>query len=164
MFDCATVNASPLIYLSKSRLLNLLEVAAGRLVIPRMVLNELSVKEAVDGCLQRVLNMPTIQIVEHIDIPPVIQEWDLGPGESSVLAYAYGNSGTVAVLDDLAARRCAESLGLPLLGTLGLVLRARKSGIIPSAFSAISQLKSNGMYLSDRVINQVLELVDERIE
>jgi len=163
MFDCAVVNASPLIYLSKSGLLNLLELSAHRLVVPRVVLNELSVKEALDGCMQRVLDLPGICVVEAITIPDVIREWDLGPGESAVLAYALNNPGTPAILDDLAGRRCAETLGLPLRGTVGLVLRAKQSGAIPSALETFALLKSNGMYLSDHVINQVLGLVGERI-
>jgi predicted nucleic acid-binding protein len=101
--------------------------------------------------------------VEAIAIPDVIREWDLGPGESAVLAYALNNPGTPAILDDLAGRRCAETLGLPLRGTVGLVLRAKQSGAISSALETFALLKSNGMYLSDHVINQVLGLVGERI-
>lgn len=58
MTDCAAVNASPLIYLSKSGLLPLLEVSARELLVPRAVVEELGVKEAADGCLQRVLALP----------------------------------------------------------------------------------------------------------
>ena len=43
------------------------------------------------------------------DVPPGIAAWDLGPGESAVLAWAAARPGTIAVIDDLAARRCAAA-------------------------------------------------------
>lgn len=52
-----------------------------------------------------------------VETPPVlelIQSWDLGAGESSVLAWAYLNPGTEAIIEDLAARRCAATLGIPV--------------------------------------------------
>jgi len=51
-------------------------------------------------------------------IPPVIIAWDLGLGETEVLAWAYQNPGYEAVLDDRAARNCALSLNLPTRGTI----------------------------------------------
>ncbi|MGB3511246.1 MAG: DUF3368 domain-containing protein [Microcoleaceae cyanobacterium] len=42
-----------------------------------------------------------------------------------------------------------------------LVLTAKKRGIIPLARPVLEQLRQNGMYLSDRVINQALILVGE---
>ncbi|MEH2009054.1 MAG: DUF3368 domain-containing protein [Nostoc sp.] len=64
-------------------------------------------------------------------------------------------------MDDLAARRCAAVLGIPVLGTLGIVLTAKQRGKITRARPIIENLRSSGMYLSDRVINQALALVGE---
>lgn len=64
-------------------------------------------------------------------------------------------------MDDLLARRCAEALNIPVRGTLGLVLVAKQRGRIPSARAALMQLRTGGMYLSDRVMNEALKLVGE---
>nr|WP_267871621.1 DUF3368 domain-containing protein [Nostoc sp. CHAB 5715] len=64
-------------------------------------------------------------------------------------------------MDDLAARRCAAVLGIPVRGTLGIVLTAKQRGKITMARPIIENLRSSGMYLSDRAINQALALVDE---
>ena len=92
---------------------------------------------------------------------PIIQAWDLGLGESSVLAYSYVNAGTIAIIDDLAARRCAEALHIPLRGALGLVLIAKNRGVLPAARPVLLKLKQSGMYLSDRVLEKVLALIGE---
>ena len=56
--------------------------------------------------------------------------------------------GAVAVLDDLAGRRCAQALGLPIIGTLGLVLKAKLTGLIPSASEALDAITAAGLYIS----------------
>jgi len=73
-------------------------------------------------------------------VPELIQSWDLGAGESSVLTWAYANPGTEVIIDDLAARRCAAVLGIPVQGTLGLVLTAKQRGKIPAARPVLAQL------------------------
>jgi predicted nucleic acid-binding protein len=95
------------------------------------------------------------------DASPLIQAWDLGLGESSVLTWGFYNPGTTIVLDDLAARRCATTYAIPVRGTLGIVLIAKKRGVIPEARSVLEKLRQSGMYLSDRVLNQALSLVGE---
>ncbi len=100
-------------------------------------------------------------VKETPPVPTVIQSWDLGAGESAVLTWGYVNPGTEVILDDLAGRRCAASLGIPVRGTLGLVLKAKQRGAIPAARPVLEQLRSQGMYLSDRVILQALALVGE---
>ncbi len=55
----------------------------------------------------------------------------LGPGELVVIAYAYAGPGTVAGLDDMQARRVAEALGLTVAGTLGLLVRAKRTEWFP---------------------------------
>jgi predicted nucleic acid-binding protein len=94
-------------------------------------------------------------------VPAQIQSWGLGPGESSVLAWAHAHPGSEAIIDDLAGRRCAAAFNIPVRGTLGLALIAKQRGRIPSARRVLDQLRQGGMYLSDQVMNDALTLVGE---
>jgi predicted nucleic acid-binding protein len=74
--------------------------------------------------------------------------WDLGAGESAVISLTEATPGAVAVLDDLAARRCAQAIGLKIIGTLGLVLMAKRAGVIPSASQALDAIVAAGLFIS----------------
>ena len=104
---------------------------------------------------------PWLTVVDPPSVPPIIQAWDLGAGESSVLAWAFANPGTLAILDDLAARRCAATLRIPVRGTLGLVLLAKQRGRIAAARPVLEAMRGSGMYLSDSVLDKALALVAE---
>ena len=86
---------------------------------------------------------------------------DLGAGESAVLAWAHAHPGSLAIVDDLAGRRCAAALRIPVRGTLGLVLVAKQRGRIKAARPVLESMRASGMYLSDGVMNRALALVDE---
>ena len=73
----------------------------------------------------------TIQAPEPM--AEVLRAWDLGAGESAVLSWAMKRPGTLAVLDDFAARKCATALGIPVVGTLGVALLAKKRGVVQDA-------------------------------
>jgi predicted nucleic acid-binding protein len=155
------VNASPLIFLSKGNLLDLLKLAGEEVVVPAAVAGEIQKRGATDPTVQALAATSWLVVVETPPFPALIQSWDLGPGESSVLTWAHAHPGTEAIVDDLAARRCAAALGIPVRGTLGLVLTAKRRGIIPAARPVLESLRHAGMYLSDRVLNQALVLVGE---
>ena len=67
----------------------------------------------------------------------------------------------IAIIDDGPARRCAEILGIPLSGTLGLVMTAKRRGMIPAARPVIATLKQHGMFLSEQAMDRALALVGE---
>lgn len=161
MPDSAVVNASPLIFLSKAGLLHFLQLAGNRVIVPAAVAMEIRQRETSDPTVRALEQTQWLEVVETPSVPSLIQAWDLGPGEASVLAYAYDRQGTVAVMDDLAGRRCAEALKIPVNGTLGLVLIAKKRGLIPAARPVLETLRNAGMYLSDQVIDRVLMFVGE---
>ena len=94
-------------------------------------------------------------------VPDVIGGWDLGRGESEVLAWAHAHHEFEAVLDDRAARNCAMSLGVPLLGTLGVILVAKKLGYITYAAPLFDDLRQVGLRLDDALMNRALELAGE---
>lgn len=161
MAERPAVNTSPLIYLSRAGLLDLLRLLAPEIVVPNAVAMEILRRGQSDPTAQALSQTSWLSVVSTPQIPASIQAWGLGVGESSVLAWAHANPGTEVVIDDLAARRCAATLGIPVRGTLGLVLIARQRGQIPAARPVLLQLRQAGMYLSDRVINQALAMIGE---
>ena len=157
----AVVNASPLIFLSRGHHIELLHNFARQIYVPEAVAAEIKTKGSQD-ITARVLNeTPWLEVVPSKAAPGIILEWGLGPGESAVLALAYANPGMEAIVDDLAARKCAAFLQIPVRGTLGIVLVAKKRGIIPQARPLIEDLIRSGMYLSRTIIDEALEKVGE---
>lgn len=58
-------------------------------------------------------------------------EMHIGKGEASAIALALESDDPVLILDDWKARKVAERLGIRVTGTLGVIIKAKKSGIIP---------------------------------
>ena len=159
--EAPAVNASPLIYLARAGLLDFLQLVAERVVVPAAVIDEIQRRGLTDITVQALQNTAWVVRIDNPPIPRVIQAWDLGDSESAVLAWAYPHPGTEAIIDDLAGRRCAAALGIPVRGTFGLVLTAKGRGRITKARAVIERLRQAGMYLSALVMNQALTLVGE---
>ncbi|MUG93267.1 DUF3368 domain-containing protein [Scytonema sp. UIC 10036] len=155
------INASPLILLTKAGLLELLQLLNTEILVPAAVVTEIQQYGEMDVTAQALAQITWLIVVETPPVPEIILASNLDLGESAVLTWAYFHPGTEAIVDDLAARRCAASLGITVRGTLGIVLNAKQKGAIPSARPLLEQLRLCGMYLSDRVMNQALALVGE---
>lgn len=154
--NSVVVNASPLICLSKSGLLYLLPLMFNDIVVPDLVSKEVMAKEG--GGLK--LDRGIYKIVD-VAIIPQVASWDLGNGESSVLSFALKNKEHWAIIDDLEARRCAISLGCRFTGTIGIVILAKKRGIIPSVNDSLEKLKNAGLWLSDSFLKDVCKKAGE---
>ncbi len=156
------IDASPLIFLTKAGKLDLLQKIAGiDVIVPVAVETEIQQYGEEDITVQALAQTNWLVVINTPPVPKVIQSYHLGAGESAVLTGAYVNQNAEAIIDDLAARRCAAALDIPVRGTLGLVLTAKQRGIIPAAKPIIEDLHQAGMYLSGKVINQVLALIGE---
>lgn len=162
MAESPVVDASPLIYLARGRLLELLRVAGEAVVVPQAVADEILRRGDHDPAVAALTSTPWLRITPSVTTPPPsILGWDLGAGETAVLAWALAHPGSEAILDDLQARRCADAHQLPVRGTLGLVMIARQRGLIPAARPLLDTLRQAGMYLSDAVLNRALAMVGE---
>lgn len=161
MAERPAVDASPLIFLARANLLELLQLVAAEVVVPEPVATEIERRGPGDAAARALAGAPWLAVVDAPAVPPSIHSWDLGPGESSVLAWCVGHPGTEAVVDDLAGRRCAHALGIPVRGTLGLVLLGKQRGLLPAARPVLQSMRRSGMYLSDRVMERALGIVGE---
>jgi len=155
------VNASPLILLSRISRLDLLTSLAELLVVPEAVIREIQAGSHCDETAGRIKDLFSILRVPDRPVPDRIRLWDLGAGESQVLAHGLERPGAEVVLDDLAARRCARSLGLPMIGTLGVVILCRHRGVISSARPVVEKLREAGLRLKPALMEQALAKVGE---
>jgi predicted nucleic acid-binding protein len=67
----------------------------------------------------------------------------------------------LAVLDDRAARACARAHGVRMIGTLGVILLARKNGLIARARPWVDRAQSAGLFLDPALVSQVLSTIGE---
>jgi predicted nucleic acid-binding protein len=159
--EAPVIDASPLIYLARAERLDLLQILAPEIQVPLAVAKEVLLRGPGDAAARALADTSWLRQVDPGVPPARLIAWDLGPGETEVLAWALGHPGSLVLMDDLAGRRCAGVLGFECTGTLGLVLRAKKTGKVAAARPVVDRLRSAGMYLSDRVLNRALALVDE---
>jgi predicted nucleic acid-binding protein len=152
------VNASPVITLAKASHLALLTDLAETVLVPAAVVGEVLAGPESDPA-RRALEGGWGTRVPVSHMPSVVLEWGLGAGEAEVIAVALEGRGRTAVLDDAQGRKCAHALGLPLIGTLGVVLRAKRLGRITSAAEVLRDLQEAGLHLDPQTIALALRRI-----
>lgn len=141
-------DASPLIALADIGLLDRCESLFGSCVIPPAVANEIA------GSVRR----PRWMDVRRLDGPidPRIPGSRLDRGEMEVIALAPALGYSQVLIDERTARRVAVSLGLSVIGTVGLLVRAKQQGILPTIRPSLDALRETGFFLGEDVIEVAL--------
>lgn len=152
------INSSPLIVLLKSQQAKLIPQLFTEVLVPLGVFEEVTTKD--DIASTQLPSISWIKTVEVNTIAPEVAAWDLGKGESQVLSLALKNS-DAAIVDDRAARRCGQALGITTIGTGGLLILAKRRGLIPSISPGIQALRDAGLWLSDSLVNLLKQQAGE---
>lgn len=155
------VDASPLIVLAKVNQLDLLTKLPDRLLVPTRVAEELAAGPENDPARRWLLDAGDAYVHSTASVTPEVAAWDIGRGESAVVSWAYGNPAWIAVIDDLAARQCAQALNIPFTGTVGVVLAAKDKGLIPEISPLLDDLVKAGLRVSDALLAQARQLAGE---
>lgn len=108
-----------------------------------------------------IIDLNWIQIRAPISVKAASLIADLGPGESQVLMLALETPGSIALLDDGLARRVAIARGIPIKGTLGLLLDAKRAGHITVVKPSLDKLQDLGFRLAEPTRAAVLKLAGE---
>jgi len=103
-------------------------------------------------------------VVGAAETPDFLAQWDLGSGETAVLSLGLREKDAVVILDDLAARKFATTFQLSLLGTLGLLIRAKQQGTVNQLAPLMDHLEAVGANLSKPVIAHALKLAGEDVQ
>ncbi|GGA29817.1 hypothetical protein [Okeania sp. KiyG1] len=106
------INSSPLIVLFKSKQTDLLPQLFDEILVPGAVWDEVTAGRKNDVAATGLMKVSWAQRIEMTEISPEVLAWDLGKGESAVLGLALKKPGFAVIIDDRAARRCAQSFGV----------------------------------------------------
>jgi predicted nucleic acid-binding protein len=88
-------------------------------------------------------------------------EMQIDRGESSAIALALETPDSTIILDDYKARKIADQLGLIFTGTIGVIIKAKLNGIIPSIKPLLEKIKQTDFRLSPDIELQALKEAGE---
>lgn len=161
MADRWVVNASPVILLGKAGVIHLLPQLCDELVIPAGVVAEVQQGRLADAGRAWLVGDGSRFVRPAPPLHSALVSWNAGAGEAEVISWALAHPGFLTVLDDRAARRLATLHGVPVLGSLRVIVKAKERGLIPSARSALEKLRGAGAYVSDELIDHAIALANE---
>lgn len=154
-------DSSPLIALAIIGQLELLRQMYQRVIVPHTVWEEITVQGlGMPGALEiSQIQWFEIQHAEpkQLELLTVLVD----RGEAEAIALAMLNHDSTVLLDDAQARRVAERFGVNRIGTLGILRRAKKAGLIGTLKPHIEQLQLSGIFIRQSLVNAILHDVGE---
>lgn len=156
----AVCNTSPIQYLHQVGLLEILPTLYCRVVLPRAVMDELDLGRLRGVDLPETTGLSWMDVID-VDSKMVRQSRGIHRGEAEAIALAKSRDGATLILDDLAARSYARATGLSVTGTLGILARAKREGLVDCLGPVVEALCDAGFRLAKATRSDFLKLVGE---
>ncbi len=153
-------NATPVIAFSRINRLDLFQEIAGEIMIPREVSRELYEHERADvPALKRSHWIKVKKVKAQADVELLLPSLDKGEAEVIILSKELGAG--LVIIDELTARKVAIMMGLPIIGTVGLLFYAKKMGVIKEVKPHLDEMIRQGIRYKDSFYRAVLKSIDE---
>lgn len=154
-------NTSPLIKLAGVGLLDLLPQVYGDIWIPAAVRAEYYTDATASDPDIDVLPWLSVQHVPPE--PALLSTRGLGLGEAEAISLAASCQARFIILDDKLGRRVATARGLPVVGTLSVLVRAKAMGLLPQVKPIVDQMIAQGRHISPSVRAAILHAAGEDV-
>jgi len=150
-------DSSALVALSIVDKLDVLEELFGEVYVPRAVYVEVSQENKAESyklksyCQDRVLD---IESSANFNIT-------LGKGESEAIVLYTEQNADFLLCDDKKAKKFAQSFGLKVIGSLGILLKAKEAELISEISPLIEILRESRIFIDDKTYALVLGMAGE---
>lgn len=147
-------NSSPLIALCQIGRLDLLGQLHPQILIPPAVAKEVE---------PTIARLPGWVEVKPLRLPPRPDtvSGSIGPGEHEVISLGLELSAVRPILDERPARRLAASLGLAVIGTIGLLLAAKDRGLLAKIRPELDRLLTARFFMDQELYDRAITLAGE---
>jgi predicted nucleic acid-binding protein len=153
-------NTTPLISLLKLSRLNLLKELYGTIIIPNAVFQEIEAGKDKEY-YRDLLKIDWIHIIEIQDRQAVKYFLDLDAGEAEAIVLATELNADLIILDEKLGRHYAKHADLTITGTIGILIKAKKQGLIKTLRPLLIELTQKNVWLNNLLIQEILKEVDE---
>lgn len=151
------VNTSPWISLSLCGQISLLEKLYHDIYIPMSVRDEIMVGGKQGIGIHELKVSPWIKIEKVSDVEKIKLLHELEQGEAEVIILAKEKEIDQVLIDERIARMQAKVLGLNVIGTLGLLLKAKRNGLLPSIKPSIDKILQSGIWIKEDIVKGILK-------
>ncbi len=157
-------DTTPIISLIKINRIDLLEKLFGEVLIPEAVFKELITNTVFEN-EARIVKSSTFlktQAVQNIKALKILQAASgLDDGESEAIILADELKSDVLIIDERKGRKVAQNLGIPITGTIGILIQAHDEKMLSSEEIKmyLEQLKNSNIRLSENLIQEALSLL-----
>ena len=154
-------DSSPLIYLSRAGALHLLPALFDEVIVPRAVWNEAVERRPSALGVDALYQASWLRVV---DDPPLESSLGLDPGETAAILLAESRRADLLLIDERVGRKVAQARGLTVRGTLGVLVQARRKGLLPALKPVLDTLLAEGFRIAPALIREALAHVGEGAE
>jgi predicted nucleic acid-binding protein len=156
-------DAGPLIHLSLIGRLDLLPLFYSRVLVPDLVYQEVVQRgEGLAGSME-IRGADWVDVVPHDPGAHLFRSLsaEIDAGEAAAVWLAAERRAELVLSDDRQARWAAERLGFKVRGSLGVLVEAKRRGLLPAAAPLLRELKAKGVWLSEDLIQKVCSELGE---
>ncbi len=158
-------NTSPIINLAAIGRLELLQQLYGTIAIPQAVYNEIAVRGSGQPGASEIQTSPWFER-HHVRDAALVQrlKQHLDAGESEAIALAVEMQADQLLLDERRGRTIAKQQGVSVMGLLGVLLIAKRQGLLETIRPVLYDLRTvAGFWIDPELFTQVLESAGERL-
>lgn len=153
-------NTTPIISLLKIEKLSILVDLYQKIIISEEVFNEIESGKN-KPYYTDLSKLNWIEIKSIKDKKSLSYFLDLDKGEAETIILANEIEADLVIIDEKLGRFHAKHAHLKITGTLGVLLKAKKHGIIESVKPLLRKLKENGIWINDNLVERVIKLAKE---
>lgn len=153
-------NTTPIISLLKISRLEILKEIYSEIIIPEAVFEEVEAGKG-KSYYQDLSELPWVKIKRIKENKLLTSFSDLDAGEAEAIILAKDIDAHLIIMDEKPGRAFAKQSGLKVTGTIGVLVKAKSSGLIQKLRPLLIDLTEKNVWIDKRLIAEVCKLVKE---
>lgn len=159
-------DTGPLIIFAKSEKLSILSSMTSQILVTSTVMRECTNDPNKPGTnlINKAFEDLTLSLIDDVELNDELNKTILDDGEKSAVALAMSmaNQKPSILIDEVRGRGVAKKNGLKVIGSAGILIAAKKIGLIQNVEQIIIEWQGLGYFLSQSLVEEVMVKAGER--